>query len=151
MTTNDSMSNTASSAAGVAAGSRAASLEPSQGRIPRRHLEVFLLLGLRRLGTSYGYELYQLVRSLGLVTDLAGVYRSLRSLHGRNLVAASWSSSQTGPDRRLYALTEEGIANAEVAGIELVMLRDALSEAIVGFNSHTTDVGEADPISADLR
>ena len=63
--------------------------EHSEG-LPRRFLPAFLLLSLDREGTSYGYELYETVRSLGLSVDLAAVYRSLRTMQQRDLVTSAW-------------------------------------------------------------
>jgi len=101
--------------------------------IPRRYLAAFLLLSLERAGTSYGYELSETVRDHGLTVDLAGVYRSLRTMDQRGLVTASWAPSESGPDRRVYALTEAGRRAAADAATELVALREALSAALERF------------------
>ena len=112
---------------------------PQHEVIPRRHLPAFLLLSLRRAGTSYGYELSEVVGDLGLTADLAAVYRAMRSLDQRGLVTADWQPSETGPDRRVYALTEAGHRAASEAGAELAALRDALSAALDRFDVLTPD------------
>lgn len=101
--------------------------------VPRSYLEHYLLLTLRRDGRSHGYELFQTIRSLALNVDLAGVYRALRSMDRRGLVAASWVRSDRGPDRREYVLTDDGRDAADAAGDELERLHGALAEALTAF------------------
>jgi PadR family transcriptional regulator PadR len=109
--------------------------------IPRRYLREFLLLGLQQHGTSYGYELCETARSQGLFVDLAGVYRGLRTMDQRGLVTATWAPSENGPDRRVYSLTAEGYAAADAAAAELRALRDALTDAIDGFEAFMPPAG----------
>ncbi len=103
--------------------------------LPRRFLLAFLLLSLQRGGTSYGYELYEMVSSLGVSADLAAVYRSLRTMQQRELVASHWVSSDSGPDRRLYSLTGAGQSAAAAAAAELTAARDRLSAALEFFGT----------------
>lgn len=102
--------------------------------IPRRYLPAFLLLSLERAGSSYGYELAETVGARGLTVDLAAVYRALRTMDRRNLVTADWEPSATGPDRRVYTLTDDGRRAAAEAAAELTELRDALTAALTGFD-----------------
>ena len=108
--------------------------ESSEG-LPRRFLPPFLLLSLERDGTSYGYELYETVRSLGLSVDLAAVYRALRTMQQRELVTSEWVASLSGPDRRLYSLTDSGRASAAAATEELAQVRDGLISALEHFEA----------------
>lgn len=108
--------------------------EQAEG-LPRRFLTAFLLLSLERDGTSYGYELFETVRSLGLSVDLAAVYRGLRTMQQRDLVTSVWVASDSGPDRRLYSLTEAGQAAASAAADELAMVRDGLIAALESFEA----------------
>lgn len=108
--------------------------EQTEG-LPRRFLPGFLLLSLERHGTSYGYELYETARSLGLSVDLAAVYRTLRTMQQRELVTSQWVASVSGPDRRLYALTDSGRAEAAAAADELARVRDGLISALEYFEA----------------
>jgi DNA-binding PadR family transcriptional regulator len=101
--------------------------------LPRRFLGAFLLLGLERDGTSYGYELYETVKSLGLSVDLAAVYRGLRNMQQRDLVTSQWVSSLSGPDRRLYSLTDSGRRAARDAAAELAAVSEGLVAALEYF------------------
>ena len=111
--------------------------------LPRRFLPAFLLLSLDRAGTSYGYELYETVRSLGLSVDLAAVYRALRTMQQRDLVTSMWIPSSSGPDRRLYSLTDSGRSAAAAAAKELAVVRDGLIAALEDFNGPVRDGGGA--------
>ncbi len=102
--------------------------------LPRRFLPAFLLLSLARDGTSYGYELYETVSSLGLSADLAAVYRGLRTMQQRELVTSQWVPSDSGPDRRLYSLTDAGRIAAAAAAEELAAARDSLVAALESFD-----------------
>ena len=101
--------------------------------LPRRFLPAFLLLSLDRAGTSYGYELYETVRTLGLSVDLAAVYRALRTMQQHDLVTSAWIPSSSGPDRRLYSLTDSGRSAAMAAAKELATVRDGLIAALEDF------------------
>ena len=103
--------------------------------LPRRFLGGFLLLSLERDGTSYGYELYETVRSVGLAVDLAAVYRALRTMQQRELVTSEWVRSLSGPDRRLYSLTHSGRREARAAAKELATVRDGLVAALEYFKA----------------
>ena len=106
--------------------------------LPRSFLRSFLLLAFDRVGRSYGYELFETVQAQGLVTDLAGVYRALRSMQRHGLVTSVWEPSASGPDRRVYSLSPEGRRAATEAGRELLKVRDALSAALI---RHDADDG----------
>jgi len=108
--------------------------EQSEG-LPRRFLPAFLLLSLERHDTSYGYELYETVTSLGLSVDLAAVYRGLRTMQQRDLVTSLWVASVSGPDRRLYSLTDSGRQQARAAATELATVRDGLVAALEYFET----------------
>ena len=108
--------------------------EQTEG-LPRRFLPGFVLLSLERHGTSYGYELYETARSLGLSVDLAAVYRTLRTMQQRELVTSQWMPSVSGPDRRLYSLTDSGRASAAAAADELAKVRDGLISALEHFEA----------------
>ena len=115
--------------------SRASGSQNSGEGLPRRFLVAFLLLSLHWDGTSYGYELYEAMRRLGLSADLAAVYRGLRTMQHRDLVTSTWVPSDSGPDRRLYSLTEMGRIAASEALDELSMVRDGLSAALEYFGA----------------
>jgi len=67
-----------------------------------------LLLMLRGLN-SYGYELMDKMAKYGLSTMNAGTfYRTLRQMEKDGMVSSSWDTSEGGPARRMYSITEAG-------------------------------------------
>src|SRR2546428_7849784 len=78
---------------------------------PRLHgdlLSSSLLAYLRRWN-AYGYQLVQELGKAGLASfDSTTVYRTLRQLERAGLVSSFWDTSESGPARRMYALTKAG-------------------------------------------
>lgn len=70
------------------------------------------LLVLLSQGNLHGYTLLERVETLGLTAlQPSMVYRILREMEEAGWVSSIWDREQTqGPPRRVYALTEEGIA-----------------------------------------
>jgi PadR family transcriptional regulator, regulatory protein PadR len=84
---------------------------------PRLHgdlLSSSLLAYLRRWN-AYGYQLVQELTKAGLASfDSTTVYRTLRQLERAGLVSSFWDTSESGPARRMYALTKAGEAVLDV-------------------------------------
>lgn len=63
-------------------------------------------------GPLHGYGLAERLSQMpmfrGQKPDGAGIYRFLKALEGRGLVASSWDTSQPGPARRAYEMTAAG-------------------------------------------
>ena len=79
------------------------------GGLPKNFLQpCLLLLVLEQPG--YGYDLVGRLKPLGIDDDAATVYRALRLLEHDGAVTSSWRTSDTGPARRVYNLTETGEA-----------------------------------------
>ena len=65
---------------------------------------------LRELN-SYGYELMEKMATFGLGTMNAGTfYRTLRQMEKDGMVSSSWDTSEGGPARRVYSITDAGEA-----------------------------------------
>ena len=59
--------------------------------------------------SSYGYELMERVATFGLAAMNPGTfYRTLRQMEKEGMVRSSWDTSETGPARRMYSITEAG-------------------------------------------
>ena len=75
-----------------------------------RFLEPCLLLLLSN-SEVHGYELQSELKQFGFdanPVDLSTVYRMLRALEDRDLVASRWDTETSGPPRRLYHSTDAG-------------------------------------------
>ena len=77
--------------------------------LPKNFLRPCLLLLLRE-EPAHGYDLLERLRPMGFNRDDPGrLYRALRSLETDGLVRSVWEKSTSGPDRRMYELTREGM------------------------------------------
>ena len=76
----------------------------------RNWLVPILLLMLRQW-SSYGYELMEKMSTFGLVALNPGTfYRTLRQMEKDGMVSSSWDTSEGGPARRMYSITDAGEA-----------------------------------------
>jgi poly-beta-hydroxybutyrate-responsive repressor len=77
--------------------------------MPRSFLRPILLLLLAE-EPAHGYGLLEDVATFGLErADPGGLYRTLRAMEQDGLVASEWEESDSGPARRSYRLTEDGL------------------------------------------
>ena len=67
------------------------------------------LLAYLRRWNAYGYQLVQELGKAGMENfDSTTVYRTLRQLERSGLVSSFWDTSESGPARRMYAITKAG-------------------------------------------
>ena len=79
-----------------------------QLELPKNFLRASLLLLLKEQPT-HGYDLLIRLTDLGFKgADPGGLYRALRAMEQEGLMQSKWETSEMGPARRMYVLTEEG-------------------------------------------
>lgn len=87
--------------------------------LPKDFLRPCLLLLLREQ-EAHGYELLELIDVFGFdQSDPGALYRALRRLESEGLVQSSWRRSDTGPPKRVYALTDSGLAELDRRATDL--------------------------------
>ena len=70
-----------------------------------------ILLLMLRQWSSYGYELMDKMSTFGLAAMNPGTfYRTLRQMEKDGMVRSSWDTSEVGPARRMYSITDAGEA-----------------------------------------
>src|SRR5437868_13365376 len=70
-----------------------------------------ILLLMLRQWSSYGYELMEKMSTFGLSAINPGTfYRTLRQMEKDGMVSSSWDTSEGGPARRVYSITDAGEA-----------------------------------------
>ena len=70
-----------------------------------------VLLSLLRGWSSYGYELMEKLSTMGFSAMNPGTfYRTLRQMEKDGMVSSSWDTSEAGPAKRIYSITEAGEA-----------------------------------------
>ena len=76
-----------------------------------RYVQPALLLGLY-LKSSYGYELIRKIGEFGFIQGQAPpgmIYRHLRKLEEDGLVFSEWETDGSGPAKRVYQITPDGV------------------------------------------
>ncbi len=70
-----------------------------------------ILLLMLRQWNSYGYELMEKMSTFGLAAMNPGTfYRTLRQMEKDGMVRSNWDTSEGGPARRVYSITDAGEA-----------------------------------------
>ena len=116
------------------------STEPTVDVKPRLHgdmLTTSLLAFLKNWNGSYGYQLAQRLSEAGMPEcDSGTIYRTLRQLEKTGMVSSWWDTSENGPARRLYSLTQAGdiFLTGWIAALQnyQVMIQNALSGMMPG-------------------
>ena len=88
----------------------AKSHHPRSGKA-ERYIQPSILLALQHK-VSYGYELIREIPAFGFIEGQAPpgmIYRHLRDLEETGLVASRWETDGSGPAKRMYELTSEGV------------------------------------------
>lgn len=76
-----------------------------------RYVQPSILIALKKK-PSYGYELIQEIPKFGFIEGQAPpgmIYRHLRDLEENGLVSSEWKTEGSGPAKRVYELTTEGL------------------------------------------
>ncbi|QSO51812.1 helix-turn-helix transcriptional regulator [Alicyclobacillus curvatus] len=90
-----------------------------EGGVPgkrNRHLPAFILLFLAEHDAHGGAVLSRLLELMSgnQVIDSAAVYRVLRDLELRGCVTSYWTTDESGPAKRQYHITTQGIEELEL-------------------------------------
>lgn len=110
----------------------------SQQDSPLGYLEACLLLALAER-PAYGYELTKRVEELGTgTTDRGRIYRALRAMEGRGLVASRWDVAGRGPARRTYEVAAEGHAQLDGHALAVRRRRRHLSRFLARYEGVRT-------------
>lgn len=84
---------------------------PCAGRTLDKLIQPAILATLAA-GPLHGYRLTERIGELSLIggqePDASGVYRCLKTMEAKGLVASAWILSETGPAKRSYQLTPAG-------------------------------------------
>ena len=76
---------------------------------------------------AHGYELIEhLGQGDSLSPDPGNFYRMLRSLEEEGLVCSTWDTQNTGPARRVYELTDQGMEFLHAWAVTIHQTRQSL-------------------------
>jgi PadR family transcriptional regulator len=101
----------------------------------RRGVAEYCVLAVLRDAESYAFDIVRvLAQAGGLVTSEGTIYPLLARLRRDNLVTTSWRESDSGPPRRYYQLTREGLAALQAFVADWTGFRDSVDALLIGFN-----------------
>ena len=76
---------------------------------------------------AHGYELIERLGQEGSASpDPGNFYRTLRSLEEEGLVCSTWDTQNTGPARRVYELTGQGLEFLHAWAVTIHQTRQSL-------------------------
>ena len=85
---------------------------PCSGKNISTLVAPWILLTLHQHEGSHGYGMQKIIlnqlRKLGFGLNMGGLYRHLNMLEKRGVLTSAWDTSEPGPARRKYFLTEAG-------------------------------------------
>lgn len=92
------------------------------------HIAILKLLKERPL---HGSEVLRLLKEqFEIEVSAPAIYGALRKLEARGLVVATWDASATGPVRRVYRITEEGVDYLQRVTERLRKLRELVDKLL---------------------
>jgi len=105
-------------------------------QFPERGWIQFLFLRLLYEKPMHGYQLMEDLNGRGLVQprrlESGSVYTILRRMERRGLLSSEWERVESGPDRRVYKITENGVEALRI-GLKTMVGRKALIDDLVAF------------------
>lgn len=85
-------------------------------------------------GEAHGYQIAQHLSGMrifvGRQPDHAGIYRALKEMADEGLVTSAWQTGESGPAKKVFALTSDGKACLETWLVTLCDYRDAINEMV---------------------
>jgi len=106
---------------------------PCTGRSLPRLLRPGVMAFLAQ-GEAHGYQIARHLSGMrmfaGREPDHPGIYRALKEMADQGLVTSSWETGDTGPARRVFALTRTGEECLETWLATLCDYRDAINELL---------------------
>jgi PadR family transcriptional regulator PadR len=104
-----------------------------------------ILLLMLREWSSYGYELMEKMATFGFAAMNPGTfYRTLRQMEKDGMVSSSWDTSEGGPARRIYSITEAGEAYLKYWAESLGQYQKLMDTFFQLYTGHPTPRGKKD-------
>ncbi|MGQ9679915.1 MAG: PadR family transcriptional regulator [Candidatus Bathyarchaeia archaeon] len=117
---------------------------------PERGWIQFLILRLVFEAPMHGYQLMEELERRGFLLsrriESGSIYTILRRMERKGLLVSEWERVETGPDRRIYRITDEGVETLRL-GLEAVVMRKAIMDDLASFYSAKFKQARVDPDS----
>ena len=107
-------------------------------RYPERGWIQFLIMRVLYEKPIHGYQLIEELKKRRFVLpdrlESGAVYTILRRMEGHGLLESEWERVESGPDRRIYKLTDAGVEALRM-GLETIVKRKDLMNDLIEFYS----------------
>jgi PadR family transcriptional regulator, regulatory protein PadR len=106
------------------------------GRMNRYLVPALLLLLSEK--SSHGYELTERYSEFGFTDaafDPSAAYRTLKMLESENLIKSRWDTEESGPAKKIYSITPEGIEMLKSWIVNISNQKKILEQFIDRYNS----------------
>lgn len=121
--------------------------EPGSCQCGRRHHDFpergwiqFLILRLIYERPAHGYHLMEELQRRDYVPpgriESGSIYTILRRMEHRELLTSEWEKVEGGPDRRVYKITDEGVAVLREC-LEEIIRRETMMQDLASFYRRT--------------
>ncbi|WP_243385090.1 poly-beta-hydroxybutyrate-responsive repressor [Bacillus kexueae] len=105
----------------------------------QKNFVIPVLLLLLRNWSTHGYDLMQRLSHFGFQTiDQGNLYRILRQLEKEELVTSSWDTSDGGPAKRVYSITDAGLDYLDLWATSLENYQNMLDQFFQMYTSMFT-------------
>ena len=98
------------------------------------------VMGLLAAGPAHGYQLARQLGGMKMFAaqqpDHAGLYRALKQMEDEGLLMSEWDLADSGPARRVFTITADGMACLGQWKKTLADYRDSLDEMLGFLNRH---------------
>ena len=107
---------------------------------PTNLLMPLILMSLRQWN-SYGYELMEKTAAFWEEAINPGtLYRMLRQMEKNGVIESTWETSENGPARRMYSITEAGVEHLDLSIASLEQCHRNI-DAFLGLYHRPSDRG----------
>ena len=127
---------------------------PAHDSKPRLHGELLStsLLAFLKNWNAYGYQLAQRLAESGMPEcDSGTIYRTLRQLEKSGFVSSFWDTSESGPARRMYSLTQAGDLFLNGWLVALANYHDVIQKAMSDWEQFARGVSPTLPARAEEK
>lgn len=96
----------------------------------------------------HGYQLMEELERRGFLLarriESGSIYTILRRMEHKGLLVSEWERVETGPDRRIYRITDEGVETLRL-GLEAIFMRKAIMDDLASFYRAKFKQARVDP------
>jgi PadR family transcriptional regulator PadR len=111
-------------------------IEKTKTQMRKGILEYCILSIIKRGGDAYASDIIDELKKSEMIVVEGTLYPLLTRLKNDNLLTYRWEESTSGPPRKYYTLTDEGVKFLEELAETWRQLQDAVNKVTIETNQH---------------